>query len=68
MFPLHISQSYRPHCCTDLSEGLSFWAAQEQIYIGGMALSFKGDTSGIGVRKGDSSDASTLSIAVWLGT
>lgn len=51
MFPLHISQSYRPHYCTDLSEGLSFWAAQEQICIGGMALSFKGDTSGVGVRK-----------------
>lgn len=41
MFPLHLSQSYRPHYCTDLSEVLSFWAAQEQIYIGGMALSLK---------------------------
>lgn len=70
MFPLHISQSYRPHYCTDQSEGLRFWAAQEQIYNGGVALSFRRDTSGVcGVKSCGTAEMPQLSpLLCGLGT
>lgn len=60
-----ISKSCCSHQCTDLTEGLSFWAAQEQIQNGGTALSFTGGTNGVcGAKCYDSSDASTFSSVV----